>query len=79
MSAHPHVEQACPKPKSSRRWRNALWVCPTCQRAWVLRYTLEIAPRLHEITTSPAVTVYSEPLWQWWPWSDPTVSKEGSR
>lgn len=62
-----HPVETCTPPKPTRRWRNALWVCPTCARAWVLKFSAEVAPHRYEDSPPPLEWV-GGPVWQWWPW-----------
>lgn len=64
-----HRTEPCPLPSSnSRRWRNALWVCPTCGQAWSLLRTNKPTP--------DGAGIYSEGrFWTWWkwPWGEDTT------
>lgn len=55
-----HRVESCDWPPPSRRWRNTIWVCQKCGKAWTLVYTNQ--PKPH------SAGILSSAYWMWWPW-----------
>lgn len=57
-----HQVTTCDPPTTrSRRWRNAIWVCPDCGQAWTLVYA--------DRPEFGGLNRYTEGLfWTWWRW-----------
>lgn len=56
-----HRVEPCDWPIKSRRWRNSIWVCPKCGKAWTLVKASTPTPN------GPGW--FSEgPFWTWWEW-----------
>lgn len=64
---HRHTVQPCPLPKPKKRWRNLLWICPICEKPWILRFSVEEPSKVYPADGDFNPITYDSPSWVWWP------------